>query len=271
MKKKLLALFLSTILIATATAKSDSKSNTTTKNSGLALSFNAKDFNEKTPKVTICGAKVSPYVFINMVMLNALGVKYEVKEVLPVSLLKKTNQPIPAEFEKISVFGKIPAYQEQDIDGKEFNISDSLAIAAYFEKKIADNVLYPRCPKAYARVAFFSLYAYNTLAPLTHAILVQEVVMPQVLKQEKDEKVIQESKEALKNVFDFLEKTLSDDRTYIADTKNMSMADIAIVGHMVSLIKSNLNLLDMIGSERPYLQKYVNRVLSSKAFVDALK
>ncbi len=270
MRNKLLGLFLASTIFATSlsTSYADNSHKTQTTQTQQALSVN--DFNKKPGKKIIWGVKLSPYVFIDLVMLNAIGINYEARETLPTLLLNATNQEVPEDFTKASVLGKVPAYEESGTSEKPFYLSDSLAIAGYFEKAIDNNPLYPKCPKAYGRVSFFTLYAYNDLAPLTHQILFQEIVKPQVLKQDKDEKVINDSMQSLEKVFNFLEKSLADGRNWIADTKNMSMADIAIVGHMVSLIRANKDLNATIGSNRPHLQKYVQKVLATDAFKKAL-
>lgn len=44
----------------------------------------------------------------------------------------------------------------------------------------------PESPKENARVSWFIKYGDDTLAPVTHNILIEKVVKPTVLKQETD-------------------------------------------------------------------------------------
>jgi glutathione S-transferase len=69
-------------------------------------------------------------------------------------------------------------------------------------------------------------------------------------------------KEKLPVVLDFLEETLADNRTWIADTKNFSLADITIASHLITLSNAGLNLDETIGEKRPNLLKYMSKILN---------
>lgn len=254
---------------------------------GMGLSINSvmATSNEAAPKTvltseqkneslqrTLWGAKASPYVRKVIVTLEEKKIPYTLQETFPTKLLKATGKEVPAEFAKISPFGKIPAYEEVSSKGeKPFNITDSAVIADYINATNNTNPLRPESPKENARVSWFIKYGDDTLAPVTHTILVEKVVKPTVLKQEIDlETVSKMLKEELPPILDFLEKTLEDNRTWIAQTKNLSLADITIVSHLTMISTSSLNLEEVIGANRPHLLAYVKKALDRPSFKVAL-
>lgn len=225
---------------------------------------------EEQVQRVLWGIKKSPYVRKVIITFEEKNIPYELKEILPTKLLKATNQEVPADFSKISPAGKIPAYQETFKD-KDFSLTESSVIAEYIDKSSDTNPLRPNCPKADARVSWFIKYGDDTLAPITHKILVEKIVKPNILKETSDAQTINKMLQTeLPIVLDFLEETLADKRTWIADTKNFSLADITIVSHLVTLTTSDLNLEEVIGEKRPNLLAYVKKVLDRKSFKTAL-
>jgi glutathione S-transferase len=246
------------------------------------LSLDAKEIPAKVSTVknqdnshvhrTLWGAKVSPYVRKVIVTLEEKKAPYKLEEIFPTKLLKALGQDIPESFSKVSPFGKIPAMEEIDSKGKHFGISDSDVIMNYLEKTINSTSLRPTCVKADARVSFFMKYADDSLASVTHkVVLIEKVVKAKVLKQETDETLVQKTlTEDFPPMLDYLEETLKDGRAWIADTKNMSLADISIVAHLSSLIDSGLKLEEIIGTQRPKLLAYVQKILARDSFKKAL-
>ena len=248
--------------------QANASSDNTTSKSNIVIYGSKKSGIERT----VFGVKISPYVKKVLVTLNEKNVAYNLKEILPTKLLIATKQAVPAEFAKISPLGKIPAYQEihknKGKHGQTFFISDSSVIMEYLEQTIKNNPLRPICPKANARVYFFTKYADENIAPITHKILFEKIVKPNVLNEKTDEVVVKNLlEEQLPVVLDFLENTLSEGHiTWIADTKNFSLADISVVTHLSTLIDSGMNLDQIIGNNRPNLLKYVHKVLSRNSF-----
>lgn len=243
---------------------------------GTSLSYGGvKNENPAVQSRVLWGAKISPYVRKVMVELEEKKIPYELKEILPTKLLKATKQEIPASFEAASPLGKIPAYEEhytQNGQDKTFTMSDSAVIGEYLDQTVDNMPLRPKCSKANARVSFMIKYADDVLAPLTHGVLFQKVVKPSVLKQETDQDAVKMAlTQDLPPVLDYLEKTLAgDSRTWIADTKNISLADIAIVSHLVTLQTAQEDLDALIGENRPHLKAYVNKVAQRDSFKKAL-
>lgn len=231
-----------------------------------------EDAQEKVQR-TLWGAKISPYVRKALVTLEEKQVPYHLIEILPTKLLLATKQDVPEAFSKVSPLGKIPAYEEtssSDVSKKDssFALSDSGVIMEYLDQTVRKNPLRPVCPKTNASVTWFSKYADDVLAPITHKVLIERVVKPGVLKETTDEAAVKKMlNEELPVVFDFLEKTLAEDkRTWIANSKNFSLADIAVVSHLVTLQTANLNLEELIGKNRPHLLNYVKKVLDRNSF-----
>jgi glutathione S-transferase len=114
-------------------------------------------------------------------------------------------------------------------------------------------------------------YADYVVAPITHGILVELFVKPSILKEVTDKAVTEKLLKELPAVLDFLEQTLAKDkRTWIADTKDFSLADIALVSHLVTLKTAHLSLENLIGKDRPFLLNYVKKALDRASFKKAL-
>ena len=218
------------------------------------------------------GVKISPYVKKVLVTLDEKNISYELREILPTKLLLATKQPVPENFAKISPLGKIPAYQEKEVSQtgqtEAFDISDSAVIMEYLESTVKDHPLRPVSPKDNARVSFFIKYADDVLAPLTHKVLFEKIIKPGLLKEKTDESLVKNIlNHQLIEVLDFLEKTLAaDKRAWVANTTDFSLADIAVVTHLSTLMDAKMDITKVIGMHRPYLLEYVKKVLSRPSF-----
>ena len=221
---------------------------------------------------TLWGTKKSPYVRKVLITLEEKKAPYKLEEIFPAKILKATNQKIPEVFLKISPFGKIPAYQEINrVDHKEFSITESSVIMDYLNETIEEIPLRPNDPKANARVSWFMAYGDNVVAPITHKILFEKAIKPNFLKEKTDTTLVDNIlKEELPVILDFLEKTLADNRAWIADTKNFSLADITIACHLATLSTTGLNLDEIIGEKRPNLLKYIRKILNRPSVKKAL-
>lgn len=137
----------------------------------------------------------------------------------------------------------------------------------YLDSSVATNPLRPKSAIENAKVNLMMQYADHTIAPITHKILVEKIIKPAVLKQETDMDAVNKAlKVDLPKILDFLEETLSNNRTWIAETTDFSLADISIVSHLVTLDTANEKLEDLIGANRPKLLTYVKKVLSRSSF-----
>jgi glutathione S-transferase len=215
-------------------------------------------------KPVVWGTKVSPYVRKVMVAMEAKGISYTLKEILPSKLLKQLNQEVPLEFAQASPLGKIPAYQEGN-----FTLADSSVIIEYLEKAHPEHPLLPKQPKEFAKALWLEKYADTFMSDIIHnKIFVESVVKPNVLKVESDQKKIHEAIEnELPLIFNYLEKTLLNNHTKFLVGNTMTIADIAVVVHFVSLKMSEV---EVNKQKWPRLAEYVERVLDQPAFKKAL-
>lgn len=216
---------------------------------------------EKTPKITLWGISVSPYVRKVKVALAEKGLAYKQQATLPTLLLNATNQPVPEKFALTSPLGKIPAINDGDVD-----VSDSAVICAYLDKAYPQNKLYPENKGKYAKALWFENYADNIFAETAYKkIFLQLFVIPHVLKGAPDEEMVDAAKnKELPKLFDFLESKLHG--PWIVGDE-FTAADIALVTHFVSLKQVDV-LVD--AKQWPKLHAYVERSLVRSSFLQVL-
>jgi len=223
-------------------------------------------------KLQVAGVTLSPYYRKVIVTILEKGLNYSPIKTLPAFLLKATGQPVPEALLKIPTNseGKIPVLIENEPGSEEFSMDDSRVIMNYVNNIEKSNPLRPQCPKANARVDRLSIYGDEILGTLTHKIAFETIVKPQVLSEKTDSALVSENLTKLQSVLDELEKILSDGRNWIADTKNISLADITVVSHLETLTLANQDLMGLIG-HRTYLKQYVAKMLERKSFKEAMK
>jgi len=227
---------------------------------------------EKEKPFVLWGLSFSPYVRYVLTVLNTLKLPYEHKAILPSALLKATGEEPPKEFEEISKKGKIPALEDKKMGTsmvESWDIADNL-IQNYGQS----STLIPKCKLAKSRMRGYIEYAKAVIAPMTHQIAVEKYVKPNILKQDADQQIIERNLQIVQNIFDVLEHILTPRKSgepinYIADTKNPSLADMAVVSHIVTLKTVGYDL-DKLTKDRPNLQKYLKRILDLPAFQEAM-
>jgi len=148
---------------------------------------------------------------------------------------------------------------------------ESLDIMNYIEKTTGGKSLRSDKEDTKKTITDFMNYGNLTIAPITHGLLMQRVVLPTFFKQATDENIVKENINKLPAVLDKLEKDLSDNREWIAKTKDISLADIAVVTHLATLENVNIDLMKEVNSKkRPHLAKYLNKVLARPSFKEAM-
>lgn len=229
----------------------------------LATLLSATAYSAEVQPV-LWGEKISPYVRKAMVALEYKDMAYEHKEILPTKLLVALNMEVPEAFAKASPLGKIPALQQGD-----FAIADSSVIVAYLEKIHPDKALYPSDAKLYAQALWLEEYADSAMSGVIHdKIFVETVVKPQVLQLQPDALIVGNAiKNELPQIFDYLEKVLSDNGTAYLVGDSLTVADLAVANHFVSLKLSGVTL---DGQKWPKLHAYVTGILAEPAFVKVL-
>lgn len=213
--------------------------------------------------VEVWGAPVSPYVRKVISVLEEKKIDYEVHPILPKILLEARGEKVPVEFERISPLGKIPAVQVGS-----FGISDSSVIVAYLEKKWPQNSVYPANTEDFARALWYENYADSTMSDVIHKIFIERVIKPNEFKAATDEQVVSELMKQLPGVLRFLETELAKNRSKYLVGDRLTIADISVIQHFVSLRQSKIELRQ---SEYPLLSQYVDRVLAHPSIKIAIE
>lgn len=204
------------------------------------------------------GISASPYVKKVEVILKEKNIPFTQVNTPPTIILKMKNLAVPADFEKASPLGKIPALREGD-----WTMSDSAVIAQYLEKAHPIPALYPSDPRALARALWFEKYGDEVLASVIHKkIYTERIVKPKVLGIAGDEVVAKTAfDEELPPMLDYLEKELGKNKWIAGD--EFTVADIALVTHFIDLKVAG----ETISKERwPNLSSYIDRVSGRKSF-----
>ena len=207
---------------------------------------------EPASPIVVWGVKASPYVRKVLMAAESKEIAYELREVLPVVVLQALKQEVPVDFAQASPLGKIPAMR----DGA-CSVSDSAVIVAYLEKAYPQHPLYPSDKHAYARALWFEKYADTAMSEVIHEkIFVETFVKPKVFGKAPDVAMVQSVvQNELPAVLDYLEGQITG--KYLVGDR-LSIADIAVVNHLVSLKLSGV----VIESSRwPQLARYVQGML----------
>jgi glutathione S-transferase len=215
--------------------------------------------NLKPDERIVYGAGISPYVRKVRVILHEKNIPYTHKDIIHAKGLRATGQPIPADFKEASPLGKIPAYRE-----KNWTIADSGVIAQYLEQTYPKPILFPEEPKKYAETLWFEKYADDVLGPVIVSIFRERVAKPQLLKQETDNKIVEESLKQLPALFDYLEKSLGT-KEWIA-ANQFTVADIALASQIVNLQAAGEKI---DAAKWPHFAAYIDKILKRDSFKKA--
>lgn len=214
-------------------------------------------------QATLWGTSVSPYVRKVQVVMDEKQIPYNHQEILPTVLNQALGKETPLAFTKASPLGKIPAFEYQ---GHAF--ADSSVISAYVNQKFSKGPsLYPANAENRAKALWFENYADNIFGEVaSKKIFVERVVKPQLLNAPTDEAVVKKAiEQELPSMLDYLEQQVKGKQWLAGDA--LSIADIAIVTHFVSLKKADYTL---DAKRWPNLAKYVERVLARDSFAKHL-
>lgn len=218
--------------------------------------------NQPDSNVQLWGTAVSPYVRKIISVLEEKKVSYTLHPILPSSLLEATGQEVPVEFKQISPLGKIPAIQVDD-----FAISDSAVIAAYIEKKWPEIAIYPKKPEEFAKAIWYERYSDTVMTDVFHKIIFEKYVKPNVLKAEENKPLIAELIDKLPTIFRYLEDEFEKNKGEYLVGSTISIADIAVMHHFVSLQIAGVNI-DL--KEYPLLSTYVQHMLKHASIQAAI-
>lgn len=209
--------------------------------------------------VTLWGVNISPYVRKVQIALEEKKIPYQHMQILPKALLQATGQAVPADFQQASPLGKIPALQIG-----AFCIADSAVISAYLDKKYPQGQkLYPNDPESYARALWFENYGDTILSSVAYQkIFLEAVVKPAVFGAVPNEEIIANAKsQELPAQLDYLETEVGKFAWIAGD--DFSMADVAIVTHLISLEQAGFSLAETRWKK---LAQYKEKVTARDSF-----
>jgi len=160
-----------------------------------------------------------------------------------------------ADFLAASPFRKIPALKDGD-----FLISDSTAIATYFEALHPEPSLYPTEPRARARAIWFEEYADTILVPTAGPAIFNRFVVPRLFGRPGDEAAALAAMEKLAPVLAYFEGVVPEKGWLLGE---FSIGDIAVA--------SVLRTLDYIGeslnaAQYPRIAAWYGRVAARPAW-----
>lgn len=231
----------------------------------LSIGVLAAGVDQGEPASIVWGAKVSPFVRKVLIAMEYKGIPYKNHDILPAVLLKSLKKEVPEEFIKVSPLGKIPAYQHGD-----FSVADSAVILAYLEKIHPEKPLYPADPQLFARALWLEKYGDTVLSGVSHTVIIESLINPQILKIATDHDALQKAvNQELPPILDYLEGQLSAPyagRYFIGNT--MTVADISVGTHLVTL---KLLQVEVDSKRWPKLSNYFHQLLEEPSFKKVLQ
>jgi glutathione S-transferase len=172
-------------------------------------------------KPLLYGIGVSPYVRKVRFILAFKGIDYNFEPILP-------GQG-PDDYSEFSPLNKIPALTCGD-----FAISDSSVIAQYLERKFADQSIFPTRDEDYARTLWLEEYADSRMTEILVGIFFNKIAKPLVFKVPADMEKVAELEARLPEVFDYLEKQVTN-KQYLVDD-SISLADFSVISVLQNFV-----------------------------------
>ena len=196
----------------------------------------------------IYGSPLSPYVRKTIVYCLEKGVDFESD---PMGLGKR-----PDWFLKMSPFGKIPAFKDDD-----FEISDSSAIVAYIEAKHPEPNLIPTEPKARARTVWFEEYGDTIVAACSGKIMFNRLLAAK-FGMKGDPAIADEAERVeFPKLMDYLETVIPASGFLVED--RLTLADIAVVSPLVSMGHASCHVK---AASHPKVAAYVAKMIERPSF-----
>ncbi|PRT56231.1 Glutathione S-transferase U2 [Wickerhamiella sorbophila] len=193
--------------------------------------------------VTLYSAPVSPYGNIAEVALRMLGIEYKYVPTSP-----HGKEP---DFQRASPLGRLPA-----VDDNGFTISDSDAVATYFDWKVNNNgpqSLYGGDPETRSKVIFISKYAQ------TDGRIISVGVMGLMLRGITDKPTVDKAIAKAQAVLKVLDRLVQDNGHFVGST--YTMADIAVFCQVLSFITGGGSI-----DAYPRLSAFYNKARETSVF-----
>ena len=209
--------------------------------------------------ITLWGTSVSPYVRKVMAALGEKQLDYTHQQVLPASLLIALKQPVPAEFQQASPFGKIPA-----VEINNQSLCDSAVITMFLEKNFTSgNKLYPMHAAEQIQAINLERFSDTVLSDVVYKkIFIERVIKPKVLSMPEDCSLVQDALQYdLPPLLQYIDKQLQH-KSWLAGN-NFSMADISITTQMLALGMAGVEIPQIY----PELQRHLETSLARQSFL----
>lgn len=175
---------------------------------------------------------------------------------LPFEIIEEDLRNKSAEFLRVNPLGSVPAL----VDGGTI-VNDSTIINEYLEEKYPARPLFPRTPEAKARCRMIEDYADSELAPSLRKIYYEKGRKEDPAQWDRERIALGE--EEFAGHCRKLEADLKDGDYFCGD---FSVADIAVVSHLVNTIKLGYE----ISAESPQLRGWLGRVMNRPTVQKAL-
>ncbi len=199
------------------------------------------------------GAFLSPYVRKTRAYCYEKGIEFEPVNVDPARF--------PADYHELNPLMRIPALEHGDV-----RIGDSAVICQYLEKLHPAPPLYPSDPALCARAQWLEKYADYELGPhCTYGFFRQRLILP-LRGQPGDDSKVEDARQQLPALFDYLESTLTDRQWLVAD--QLSIADIAVASQLVNYLHSGEQL---DATRWPNLHAHMTRMHGRPSFAEPLE
>lgn len=202
-----------------------------------------------TPRLTIIGSYISPYVRKVLVCLDLKGLAYEIDPIVPFF----GNE----EFSRLSPVRRIPVL----VDGP-VTLADSSVICAYLDERYPGHPLLPRDPAERARARWLEEFADTRMGDVfIWGLFNQRVINPFVWGQATDEQILRKTlEEDIPHVLGYLEAEVPAEGYLFGE---MGVADISL-----AVFFRNAAFADFtIDAGRwPATAAFVSRVLDHPSF-----
>lgn len=196
----------------------------------------------------VIGTMLSPWVRRVVIVLEEKGITYELEPYFPF------GDP-PEEFKRRSPLRLVPV-----MDTDDGPIADSAAICAYLEAKYPEPALVPSDPFLLARSVWFCAYADALFRP-EGTIFFQRVVRGHLMKEEYDNKAVEEAEAKLPEFFRYLDREL-EGREYLCGPE-MGLADITTASVILNYLHTGGRVE---ASTYPQLRGLLDRMFEREAF-----
>jgi glutathione S-transferase len=196
------------------------------------------------------GIPLSPFVRKVLIVAAEKGIEVEAAAGGP--------RDLTPEFLRASPFRKIPAL----IDG-DFTLSDSTAIATYFEALVPQPALLPGDPRGRATAVWFEELADTIMVPAGQKVVVNRFIGPSLAGVPGDEVAAEQGVAALAPIIDYLESTAPAEGQWLAG-ESFSIADIAVASVLTTL---RYGRFEVAAAVHPGVAAWYDRVCARPSWV----